>query len=373
MTGRRPLPIAFVITGLGQGGAETQLVRLVSHLNRADWEPIVITLMEQNHFEEQLAAARVPVHSLGIGRGKLSVGAFLAMIRLLRQHRPRVLVAFMYHAILLGRMAGWLAGVPAIISSVRTERTGGPVREWLLRLTDPLGTLTTTNAERVAARLRAQSIVPADRLRVVPNALPEPALPAPAEVEALRGALGIPEGTFTWVAVGRLEPAKDYPTLLRAFQTVARQLPQTRLLIAGRGESDELRHLADQLGVGDRVCFLGARKDIPVLLALADGFVLASAWEGLPNALLEAMAAGLPAVATGVGGVPELIRHGVTGLLVPPREHRALAKAMCRLMSLEPEARKALGERAQGTVAARFGLRQVIARWETLLTEVVKN
>jgi glycosyltransferase involved in cell wall biosynthesis len=187
----------------------------------------------------------------------------------------------------------------------------------------------------------------------------------------LRRGFGLTD-EFLWLAVGRLEPVKDYATLLMAL----REVPQPAcLVVAGGGPLEsQLRRLSKKLGVEKRVRFLGFEPDVRRWMRAADGFVLSSLWEGLPMGLLEAGACGLPAVATNVPGTSEVIVDGQTGLLATAGNATGLASAMNRLMRMPPEERNAMGDRARQLVTERYSLDQVLDRWEALYeTRLVGN
>ncbi|HKG34197.1 MAG TPA: glycosyltransferase, partial [Gemmatimonadales bacterium] len=194
---------------------------------------------------------------------------------------------------------------------------------------------------------------------------------APGTRVALRSSIGVQDREFVWLAVGRFELAKDYPNMLRAFAQVRQRESSAVLLLVGHGSLQvETQSLAQSLGLGDRVRFLGVRSDVPEVMASADGYVMSSAWEGMPIALLEAAAAGLPIVTTRVGGNHEVVRDGESGYLVPPRDHDALGQAMLRLMQQAPEERRAMGERGREHVRVHYGLGRVVERWEDLYRQV---
>jgi glycosyltransferase involved in cell wall biosynthesis len=175
-----------------------------------------------------------------------------------------------------------------------------------------------------------------------------------------------------WLAVGRFEIAKDYPNMLRAFATVRRQQPGAVLLLVGRGSlQGETEALARELGLGDAVRFVGVRSDVAEVMSAADGYVMSSAWEGMPMVLLEAAAAALPIVATEVGGNHEVVRQGETGFLVPPRDPEALGQAMLRLGRLPAPERRAMGQRGRDHIRSHYDLGRVAQRWEDLYREVL--
>ncbi len=366
--------VVLVINGLTVGGAETQLVHLAHALRDRGHAVWVLAILRSFAFATELAALGVPVHVIDPPppRGLM---ALARTVRALRRWQPDVVVSFLYQANVLARLASALAGVPVAVSSIRNERFGGRRRELLLRLTDPLATVTTTNSALAASALLRRRVVAPGRLRVIPNGVDPSAFTCPSGPrERLRAALGETEGRFVWLAAGRLEPQKDYATLLHAVARGAADGSTAALWIAGQGrERAALEALAAELGLGDRVRLLGLRHDVPGLLAAADALVLSSAWEGLPNVVLQAMAARRPVVATAVGGIPELVREGVTGLLAPPRRPVVLAAAMRTVEHLPEADRRTMGEHAHGFVANRFALPTVQAEWMELLDELLTD
>jgi glycosyltransferase involved in cell wall biosynthesis len=170
--------------------------------------------------------------------------------------------------------------------------------------------------------------------------------------------------------VGRLLDQKDYPTMLEAFQPLVRN--QARLAIAGRGpELEALQRDVKQRGIAASVNFLGVRHDVAALLRAADGFVLSSAWEGMPNVVMEALASATPVVATEVGGVSELVERGRSGYLVPPRNAPALSTAMQQLMMLPMDVRRSMGLTGRERISANYGLAHMAQRWMGLFEELL--
>lgn len=226
----------------------------------------------------------------------------------------------------------------------------------LLRRVDRYLTLTAGNAEELAAV--GLGSVPVTQ---VPNGVDTAAFaPTPPERRPeLRRELGLGTPSGLLAFVGRLDEAKNLDGLLRAWAKAASGLPDAALALVGDGpQRRELEALAAGLGLGDGVLFLGQREDVPAVLAAADGFVLASHSEGMPNALLEAMAAGLPSLVTAVGAVPEMIDHGVQGLLVPPGDEAALAEGMARLLG-DASGAAAMGAAARARALERHDFNAV--------------
>jgi glycosyltransferase involved in cell wall biosynthesis len=228
-------------------------------------------------------------------------------------------------------------------------------------------------SQAAADRFVRDRIVPGELLRVVPNGVDTERLRQvpPGTRAAVRQSLGIGE-QLVWLAVGRFEIAKDYPNMLRAFRTVRGRQPDAILLLVGRGSLQaETEALTRELGLSDAVRFAGVRDDVPQVMAAADAYVMSSAWEGMPMVLLEAAAAGLPIVATAVGGNREVVVDRESGFLVPPRDEAALADAMTRLGSLPQASRVAMGRRGQEHIHRNYGLARVADRWEELYAEVL--
>jgi glycosyltransferase involved in cell wall biosynthesis len=211
--------------------------------------------------------------------------------------------------------------------------------------------------------------IPPERVEVLHNGVDTTALDPVRYVHRtkVRQDLGVSERALLLTAVGRLTPVKNYPLLLRAATRAFQTFPETVLAVVGEGgELEMLRTLSRELNVADRVRFTGFRRDVPEVLHASDLFVHASLTEGFPNAVLEAMAMGKPVVATDVGGVPELVLHGETGLLVPSGDEGALTQALLRLLG-DPEARRRMGDAGRSRAQQCFDQKTQIAKLETYL------
>jgi glycosyltransferase involved in cell wall biosynthesis len=379
-TGPRPRRVVFFINFLTRGGAEVQMLRLAERLRHAGEDVTLLTIEPPRALEDALAASGVRAEVLQPRPPRVLRGmhALVRAVVTLRRLRPDVLVCAIYQATVLGRVAGRLAGVPVIVSSLRNERQTSARRDLLLRLTAPLDHWTTTNSALAAERLTTGGVARPGRLEVIPNALGdgvaalarlEPAARA-TQRSAVRRELGVADGDFLWTAIGRLEPQKDHATLLDAFARLRARDDGGRhhLAVVGTGRlEDDVAARVRAGGLTDHVALLGPRDDVPMLLTAADGLVLSSRWEGLPNVVMEAMAAGLPVVATRVGGIPELVEERSTGLLVPAADPGALAAAMAQVGRMAPAEIAAWGDRSRARVAQLCDPDEVTRRWLDLL------
>ncbi len=215
---------------------------------------------------------------------------------------------------------------------------------------------------------------PRDGIRLIGNGIDTDEFrPDPSIRARVRADLGIGDA-FTWLAVGRMTPAKAYPDMVTAFAEVLATHPGARLLIAGSGERDIEAAVAarvSEAGIGQAVSLLGYRDDVADLMRAADGFVLSSAWEGLPMVLLEAASSELPIVATRVGGNDDAVTDGLNGLLVEPGDPSALAAAMATVMATDAGARHAMGRAGRELVARGFDLEATIDIWLALYVELL--
>lgn len=358
------MTLCYVIVGLDYAGAEIQLVEVIRRLRARGHRIFVVSLITPAAFVRELDQLGVPVISLDLEKGASLTPAVLGrFLRAVADIRPDVIHGHMVHSNLLARLASAALGIPVALATVHSTDEGGRGRAWLYRLTEPLGTLTTSVSE--AGRdihVRSGASSPA-RIEVVPNGIDLERFTRDARArERVRDAIGAPPGRFVWLSVARFAPPKDPNTLLEALARVG---GDSELWLVGQGaERDAALATARRLGLEDRARFLGVRTDIPDLLSACDGFVLSSRSEAMPITLLEAAACEAPCVASDTGEVAEMV--GDTGLVVPPGDVEALAAALRDMEGRSEAERGAMGARARARVLARWSLSAVVDRWESL-------
>jgi glycosyltransferase involved in cell wall biosynthesis len=323
-----PVPIAFCITDLDRGGAEQALVQIVTRLDRNEWAPHVFCLSSEGELAAPLREAGVPVACLN-AKHWWNVGVLFRLRRALRRLRPAILQTFLYHANIVGRVAGRMARVPVIVSGIRVAERRGRFRLWLDRVTERWVARHVCVSEGVATFSIERGRLSPQKIVVIPNGVDWErfANAAPADLASL----GIPADSRVLLFVGRLDPQKGIRALLESMRDMLsrKNLEGAHLLIVGEGplRGEIERFIRDEQLAGC-VHLLGRRNDVPALMRASNCLVLPSLWEGMPNVVLEAMAAGLPIVATAVEGTTELIRNGETGLLVPAGNGEALLAAV---------------------------------------------
>ncbi len=376
-----PLKVVHLITGLARGGAETMLYRLLTRLDRQRFASVVVSLTDRGALGAAIAALGVPVHALGMRRGVPAPQAVGRLWRLLRRERPAVLQTWLYHADLLGLVAGRLAGVPAVVWNVQCS-------DMDLRHYPPLTALT---RRLLAALSRApQAVVSCSyrakedherlgyrprRWRVIPNGFDlEQFRPDPAAPARLRQLLGAPPAAPLIGLVARYDPQKDHATFLQAARRLLDMRADVRFVLVGAGvdwHNPRLAAPARALGLEPHLHLLGERDDVAALLPGLDLATLSSAFgEGFPNAVGEAMACGVPCVVTDVGDAAYLV--GDTGRVVPPRDPAALAAAWAALLARPAAERQALGRAARARVATLFSLEAVTKQYAALYAELAQ-
>ncbi|MEK7469342.1 MAG: glycosyltransferase [Planctomycetota bacterium] len=341
------LRILFLITELDPGGAEKQLYHLATGLDRTRFEPRVLCLRGFGAVGEALIQAGVPAESLGMKR-KWDIGAPFRLKRKLAEWKPDILHSFLFHANMLGRMVARRAGVRRVIGSVRVCETRKHHLLWD-RLTQGQMDCETCVCEAVREYTERVAGIDPRKLVVVRNGVELPSLEG---VDRSR-----PEALF----VGRLEPQKDVRSLLAAWPLVRKRVPEARLRIVGKGPQEaELRGL----GV-EGVEWCGFQADVAPFWRSARVLVLPSKWEGLPNVVLEAMAWGLPVVATAVGGSVELVREKVTGYVVAAGDPLSLADRLSSILE-DREMAKSMGEKGREVAGREYTVSGMVRANEEL-------
>ena len=357
--------IAYMLNTLGIGGAEKQVIGLAERMSARGHAVTILVLMARA--EEEWATSLDVVH-LNLHKSPWSlVFSLWQAVLALRAFQVDVLHTHQFHGNLFGRALKLALPRMHVISTIHNVYEGGALRMAAYRITDLLSGRSVAVCSAAADQAVETRSVPRRKCAIIANGIDAGVLPVDTDRRrAKRSQMGV-NGGFVWMSAARVVPAKDYENLLRAFAWVHQANACGELWIAGEGRgayAKRMRALGVQLGLGDSVRWLGLRRDLAELLDAADGFVLSSAWEGMPLALGEAMAMEKPAVATDVGGVRELI--GDCGTIVPPGNSAALAKGMLEIMHTSRAFQQRMGEVARRRIVESFSIEKNATSWEAL-------
>ncbi|MFA6560866.1 MAG: glycosyltransferase [Verrucomicrobiia bacterium] len=350
----QPIIIAVLLQDLEFGGTQQYAIRLLRHLDRVKFSPELWVLRGGNDMTSLAAEAGINVVRFSSARSVTPLALARLAWRLFRS-RPQILYTLTVVPNIWGRILGALAHVPIIISGYRSLLPRQHER-LLWRLSDRI----ICNAEALKEIMARRFAVAPDRIAVIPNAV---------DADWFRPEPAAKDSQPTVAFVGRLVAEKDPMNLLEAFRLVATRLPQARFEIVGNGPfKPEMEARIRACSLESRITLMPATADIRSALRKAWVFALASASEASPNVIIEAMAMGLPVVATRVGGIPELVVDGTTGLLVEPRNPTSLAEAIISLLTDETR-RRSMGEKGRARVLARHSIQTMVNQTERVLLE----
>jgi glycosyltransferase involved in cell wall biosynthesis len=369
-----------VLPTLHYGGTEHQVTTLSRALADDGFDLEVACMHRVGPLVDALTERDVPLREYPISSfwSPRSIGQQVRLARHIAGRRTHIVHAYSFYGNVFAIPPAAAAGVPAIIASVRDRGVYlTPRQTRAQRYVCHLANCILVNADAVKEWLLEQGY-PLRKIVVIRNGVDVNRFDAAPDANEVRQQLGLEPGERMVTVVSRLARLKGLEQFIDAASQLASWFPSVRFLIAGEASAGDgdyaatLRQRAEQRGVGRRVLFVGHRFDVPAVLGSAAVSVMPSLNEALSNALLESMAAGAPIVATRVGGTPEAIAHGRTGLLVPAGDPRALSAAIARLLT-EPALAAALGRAARQTAESSFSLSRMVAATEQLYQDLLAH
>lgn len=361
--------ILHIIPTLDRSGAERQLCLLAAGLPKDEFEVHVCALTRGGPLEERLKTAGVPLTVIGKPL-KVDPAAFWRLKRHIQALKPDLVQTWIFAANSYGRAAALAAGVKRIVAS---ERCVDPwkswhelaIDRWLAKRTDRI--IVNSNGVR---DFYVHHGIPPEKFCLIPNGEPEPA-PGALTREALLAELGLPADARIIGAVGRLWPQKRIKDLIWAADLLKVIRADVHLLIIGDGpERERLERFRRNVRIEDKVHFLGQRNDMQQMMPLFDVLWLASAYEGLPNVIMEAMSHAVPVVASNISGNRDLVISGETGFLVPLGDRAAFAKYTNKLLDDRELARR-MGDAGRQRIASDFSVEKMVARHAELYRELL--
>lgn len=334
--------VLYIVDGLGFGGTQRYVIDLAKFSSKFDVDPFVCSFVKGDQVKNELLSENIPILAVPVTKvyTREAFGALGKIIRFIKSHKIEVVHTFQTNPNILGTLAGRLAGIPVISSRRDTGELGlrGSWRVVLFErmIINRLVSKIVANSKAAAEAARKNEGIQAGKIQVIYNGIDHAKYSD--LIKGFRGEIransNLSEDLFVFGNIAVHRTVKSLDTLIRAFKIVHSQHSSTRLLMVGDGpERKNLESLARSLGIFNAVLFTGVNLDVSTILPAMDAFILSSKTESFSNAILEAMAAGLPVIATDVGGNPESVLHGETGLLVPKENPEAMAKAMVELFN----------------------------------------
>lgn len=377
-----------VVTNFSSGGTEGQVHKLSQALDHNLVDLQFACLKEFGPFLDDLKAAGIPVQEFPIGTfyQARTYSMIWRLAMFMRRERIQICHSYNFYSNLVAVPAARLAGVPVVLTSIRDRGVYlTPMQKRVQRWTCKFADRILVNANAIQSWLCDQG-VPAHKIDVLKNGIDMRPFEAAKTASGIRRELGIPRDARLVIMLARLNPQKGIDELLNAAQLIRKRHPDVHFLIVGEklqfrnGEifrdsdyHEHLHELSERLGVSGYVWFTGHRSDVAALLSQSSLSVLPSHSEGLSNSLIESMAAGLPLVATDVGGNPELIRHGVNGLLVPVRDVAALTAAINAILD-DPALATRYGEASLRFCHEQFSMSKMVAATQDIyLRELARH
>lgn len=366
----RRIKIAHLANEMNVGGKERGILNLLNAMPEEIFENHLYVFKAGGLMLQAIDRRKCRVAELGQRAGG-DYRYYFKLCRLFREHRIDLVHTRSWGTLLEGMLAARAARVPALVHSehgfMRADtRAHRCIQNVFWRFADRVISV----SENLADTLHAKIGFPRERIHVIRNGVDVSKLDAITARTDIRAELGLPPETLLFGSVGRLVPVKNYACLMRAARLVCEEVPLAALIFVGDGPlQSELSALARQLRLDGKVYFLNWRKDVPQILREMDVFALSSFSEGMSNAILEAMAARKPVVATAVGGNTELVVEGETGLLVPSDDHHRMAQALLHLLRDAPR-RAAMGQAGRRRLEAHFTLPQMLRNYQRVYLEI---
>lgn len=373
--------IVHIITETDTGGAETMLLRLVSE-TRGDCRNVVISLKRNGAIGSQIEANGIKLYSLSSRTGFLGLFSMAALVRILREEKPDILQTWLYHADFFGLFAAKIAGVKNVLWNIRSSCVSikhfSLARRFILRLLALLSSTPRAVASNSYAGVEAHKKIGYHPRRwcVIPNGFPiETFCPAGPKKAALKERYFGDDRALLVGCVARLDPLKDHANFLSAIKIFKEKLlsvESMKFVFIGSGvDNGSLSDLARSLGIEGHTVFWGERRDIAQLMGCFDVYTSSSVSEGFPNSIGEAMACGVPCVATDAGDSARLI--GDTGMIVPVKDPEALARAWQKMIMMGQEARQKMGAAARERIVSDYSIQAICGRYEALYADVLSR
>ena len=371
-TSYKKISVCHLLPALPAHGAEQLLLDIVRHMDRDRITLSVCLISEMGPLVREFEAIGIPVYFLP-KRSRNDLSVIFRLAALWKKNRFDIIHTHLFTADLWGRLAGFLSWVPIVSTSHTTSDPNiGHLGRWLDRILDRRNNAVICVSKAVLKYRIHEAGFDPKKIHLIENGIDLDRFRETASKGEMETRLRLPLGRRWAVIVGRLVPLKGHRFLIEALSLLTKDFAQLGLLVVGDGEEEKsLRALTEALGLSERVVFLGLRRDIPDILGISEVLVLPSSREGLPIVLLEAMAASLPVVVTPVGGIPEVVMEGKTGIFVT-QEPGSIAQAL-RWIFENFDSARTMGKNARLLIEERYDIRTVAGRYESLYRAILSK
>ena len=373
--------IMHVITSLDTGGAEMMLTKLVCASDQQRYKVIVVSLTSEGTMGETIKACNVEVESIGMKKGKVSLGGLLSLIKLIRREQPDLIMGWMYHANIAVLFAKLMSAIrmPLVWNVRHTPYQLSKekrITSMLIKLGAYLSFLPNCIVynSNVSLNRHIQLGFSAKNSLMIPNGFNTNVFkPSSSHKKSIRNILGIPQSALALVHVARFHPMKDHKMFLHSASLILKKNPSVYFVLVGKGVSWDNLDLCkwiDLFDLRDQILLIGERTNLHELLPAFNGLCLTSAWgEGFPNVIGEAMACGIPCVTTNVGDAGDIV--GDEGYVVPPDDPIALADSCNELLALNTKTHTALGKKAREKIIMNYSLDAIALRYQSLYENIL--
>lgn len=365
--------IVHLIGSLGVGGCETMLLRTLPLISDDEFEQVVITLFQPGDLVGEFEQKGIKTTNIGL-KNILDLRSLLKLVHRIRELAPGLVITYLFHADLIGRLYLQRKISAPVTPFLRTTYNFPrylPARIFE-RTTKGLVAHYFANSEAVKTYYEQHIGVPMEKISVITNGI-DPAIYDDADPKPIIREFNFPPKRFVVTCVANLAENKGHRYLLEAFESFHQSHPEAWLLLIGDGpEKESLRQQIQAYESRKNILFLGVRRDVPNLLAASDAFAMPTLFEGMSNAVLEAMAAGLPVATTDIPENRTIITDQVNGLLVEPAKSQPMQKALETLIA-DAKLRDRLGGKARRTVDQRFSMPIILQEWRQALRELAKQ
>ncbi|MBI9043082.1 MAG: glycosyltransferase [Anaerolineaceae bacterium] len=379
---QRKIRVAHIITDLDSGGAEWMLFRLLSKTNREEFDPIVISLAPIGIVGARIASLKIPLFTLDMKSGLNVLFPIIKLIKILKQNNIQIIQTWLYHANLIGGLAGWFAGKIPVIWGIRSYILDPKITK---KSTLIIFTLLRFLAKWIPVKAIACSNVskkhhillgyPEDKMLYIPNGFDiEHFKPCEKEKSPFRKELEIAESTFLIGFTARFDPYKAHDVFLKAANLVSKKYPQVLFVLCGTNMDWENEILVNWIKTNDlleKVLLIGPRNDIPTVLAGFDLFVSSSRMEAFSVSIGEAMATGLPCIVTNVGDSALIV--GDVGIVVPPDDPEELAEAIVTMVGKPVQEREKIGLSSRKHIIMNFELSRIVEEYSNVYKDSIRE